>query len=247
LLDDPNLRRLFAMVLGHRKVLTFALLATAVAAATDPILAKFAGELTDRALLERGSRSLMWLPLGFVALFIVRGLATFTSSYLLNRISQSVLMSLRMTMFDRMLRWPSSTFEQMPSSVVIAKFVNEATNALNLAAEVLSTAVRDSLIVVGLLLLLLYYNWQLTLVALAIAPIIALTLRAFSKRLRRLNVENQVMLGEMTRAVQEVHEGRRVVKIYDGEKYENERFRHINAKLRGFAMRMQGRGRRRRH
>ncbi|MBC8119627.1 MAG: lipid A export permease/ATP-binding protein MsbA [Burkholderiaceae bacterium] len=142
-------------------------------------------------------------------------------------------------MFDRMLRWPTSTFEQVPSSVVISKFVNEATNALNLAAEVLSTAVRDTLIVIGLLVLLLYYNWQLTLVALVIAPVFALTLRAFSRRLRRLNVHNQVMLGEMTRAVQEVHEGRRVVKIYEGERYENERFRSINDKLRGFAMRMQ--------
>ena len=239
LLDDPNLRRLFRMVLGHRKVLTFALLATAVAAATDPILAKLAGTLTDRALLQGGSHAVIWLPLAFVGLFIVRGLATFSSSYLLNRISQSVLMDLRMTMFDRMLHWPTSTFEQMPSSVVISKFVNEATNALNLAAEVLSTAVRDSLIVIGLLILLLYYNWQLTLVALGIAPVFALTLRAFSRRLRRLNVHNQVMLGEMTRAVQEVHEGRRVVKIYDGERYENERFRRINDKLRGFAMRMQ--------
>ena len=129
LLDDPNLRRLFGMVLGHRKVLAFALLATAVAAATDPILAKLTGVLTDRALLERDSRSVMWLPLAFVGLFIVRGLASFASSYLLNRISQSVLMNLRMTMFDRMLRWRAETFEQMSSSVVISKFVNEATNA----------------------------------------------------------------------------------------------------------------------
>lgn len=239
LLDDPNLRRLLAMVLGHRRVLVFALLATAVAAATDPILAKLTGVLTDRALLEHGSSTIIWLPLAFVGLFIVRGLGSFASSYLLNRISQSVLMNLRMTMFDRMLRWPASTFEQMPSSVVISKFVNEATNALNLAAEALNTAVRDTLIVAGLLLMLLYYNWQLTMVALAIAPVIALILRAFSLRLRRLNVENQAMLGEMTRSVQEVHEGRRVVKIYDGEGYENERFRHINARLRGFAMRMQ--------
>ena len=44
LLDDPNLRRLFAMVLGHRRVLAFALLATTVAAATDPVLAKLTGE-----------------------------------------------------------------------------------------------------------------------------------------------------------------------------------------------------------
>ena len=239
LLDDPNLRRLFRMVLDHPKPLSLALLATAVAAATDPILAKMTGVLTDRALLESDIRNIIWLPLAFVGLFIVRGLANFTSSYLLNRISQSVLMNLRMTMFDRMLRWPSSAYEQMTSGVVISKFVNEATNALNLAAEVLSTAVRDTLVVVGLLLLLVYYNWQLTLVALAIAPVIALTLRAFSRRLRRLNIENQMMLGEMTRAVQEAHEGRRVVKIYHGEHYENERFRHINARLRGFAMRMQ--------
>jgi subfamily B ATP-binding cassette protein MsbA len=239
LLDDPNLRRLFRMVLGHRRVLVVALLATAVAAATDPLLAKLTGVMTDRALLAQDWESAMWLPLAFVGLFIVRGIASFGSSYLLNRISQSVLMSLRMTMFEQMLRWPSATFENMASGIVISKFVNEATNALNLAAEVLSTAVRDTLVVIGLLAMLIYYNWQLTLITLVVAPVIAVTLRAFSRRLRRLNVENQVMLGEMTRAVQEAHEGQRVVKVYDGLDYEVERFRHINAKLRGFAMRMQ--------
>lgn len=238
ILDDPNLRRLFRMVLAHRRVLAVALLATAITAATEPLMAKLTGVLTDRALFERSSDAI-WLPLVFVGLFVVRGLASFASSYLLNRISQAVLMELRLTMFERMLHWPAPTYESMPSSVVISKFVNEATNALNLAAEVLSTAVRDTLIVIGLLAMLVYYNWQLTLVTLVVAPVIALSLRAFSRRLRRLNVENQAMLGEMTRAVQEAHEGRRVVKIYDGYDYEIERFRHINAKLRGFAMRMQ--------
>jgi ATP-binding cassette, subfamily B, bacterial MsbA len=239
LLDDPNLRRLFRMVLAQRKVLAFALFATAITAATEPLLAKLTGVLTDRALLERDAGSAMWLPFAFVGLFVIRGIASFGSSYLLNRISQGVLVDLRHSMFERMLRWPSSTFENMPSGVVISKFVNEATNALNLAAEVLSTAVRDSLVVAGLLVMLIYYNWQLTLITLVIAPVIALTLRAFSRRLRRLNVENQAMLGEMTRTLQEAHEGQRVVKVYDGHAYEGERFRHINARLRGFAMRMQ--------
>jgi subfamily B ATP-binding cassette protein MsbA len=122
---------------------------------------------------------------------------------------------------------------------VISKFVNEATNALNLAAEVMSTAVRDSLIVIGLLAMLFYYNWQLTMLTMIVAPPIGLALRAFSRRLRRLNLENQAMLGEMTRAVQEAHEGQRVVKVYEGADYESGRFRQINDKLRGFAMRMQ--------
>jgi ATP-binding cassette, subfamily B, bacterial MsbA len=237
LLRDPNLHRLFRAVLAHRRILAFALIATVLAATTEPLLARMTGLLADYALVD--ARAAVWLPLAFVGLFVLRGLAGFAGSYLLNRISQSVLMDLRMTMFSRMLSWSSGTFENMPSSVVVSKFVNEATNALNLAAEVLSTAVRDSLIVVALLAMLIYYNWQLTLITIVIAPVLAITLRAFGRRLRRLNLENQQMLGEMTRVVQEAHEGHRVVKVYGGEAYENERFRHVNARLRGYAMRMQ--------
>ena len=101
-------------------------------------------------------------------------LYTFTGGAHGNGSTYAVLVELRTTMFERMLRWPSSTFENMPSGIVISKFVNEATNALNLAAEVLSTAVRDTLVVIGLLAMLIYYNWQLTLVTLVVAPIIAL-------------------------------------------------------------------------
>lgn len=239
LLDDPNLRRLLRMVLSHRRLLVFGLIATGISAATEPLIARLAGVLTDQALFQKEFKAVIWMPIAFVGLFIVRGLAIFGGSYLLNRVSQAVLVDLRMSMFDRMLHWPTTTFENTPSGVVISKFVNEATNALNLAAEVMSTAVRDSLIVLGLLAMLFYYNWQLTLLTMIVAPPIGIALRAFSRRLRRLNLENQVMLGEMTRAIQEAHEGQRVVKIYEGADYENSRFRQINEKLRGFAMRMQ--------
>jgi subfamily B ATP-binding cassette protein MsbA len=239
LLNDPNLRRLLRMVLSHRRLLVFGLIATGISAATEPLIARLAGVLTDQALFQKEFSAVIWMPIAFVGLFVVRGLSIFGGSYLLNRVSQGVLVDLRMSMFDRMLRWPTTTFENTPSGVVISKFVNEATNALNLAAEVMSTAVRDSLIVIGLLLMLFYYNWQLTLLTMIVAPPIGVALRAFSRRLRRLNLENQAMLGEMTRAVQEAHEGQRVVKVYEGAEYESGRFRQINDKLRGFAMRMQ--------
>ena len=239
LLDDPNLRRLFRMVFEHKRMLAAGLLASAIGASTEPMMAKLTGLLTDKAVFERDREWAVWLPAAFVGLFIVRGLAQFASSYLLNRISQAVLLQIRMKMFERMLQWPQSTFENIASGVVISKFVNEATNALNLAAETINVAVRDTLIVIGLVAMLIYYNWQLTLAILIVAPVIGIVLRTFSHRLRRLNIENQAMLGEMTRAVQEAHEGQRIVKIYEGDRYEIDRFGHINRRLRGFAMRMQ--------
>lgn len=239
LLAEPHLRRLLRMVVSHKRLLAAAIVAMAIAAVTEPLMARLTGELLDRGFLERDPAAAIWVPLAFVGIFVVRGFATFTSTFLLARISQFVLVQLRAQMFDRLLTWPQSSFENMPSGIVINKFVNEASNALNLAAEVLTTAVRDTLTVIALLALLLWHNWQLTLVTLVVAPLIALILRGFSHRLRRLNVENMAMLGEMTRAVQEAHEGSRVIKVYDGRGYEAERFARINRRLRTFANKMQ--------
>jgi len=236
---DPNLRRMLAMVRAHPRPLGVALAAMVVAALTDPAIAKLTQILLDRGFYDRQNHAFVWVPMAFVGVFLVRGLATFASSYKVSSVSQAVLVELRRRMFERLLHWPQTTIENTPSGIVISKFLNEASNALNLAAEVLTTAVRDSLSVLALLGVLLYYNWQLTLLTVAFAPLVGGVLRVFSARLRHLNVENQAMLGELTRAVQEAHEGARVIKVYEGAGYERERFDRINQRLRRFAMKMQ--------
>jgi subfamily B ATP-binding cassette protein MsbA len=239
LFTDPIFRRLLRLVLAHRGVLAVAVVAMAVTAATEPMIARMSGLLLDQGFYQRNAAAAIWVPLGFVGVFVLRGLTSFASTYLLNRVSQDVLVQLRGQMFDRVLGWPQTTLQNTPSGTVIAKFVNEATNALNLAAETLTVAVRDSLSVAALLAVLLYFNWQLTLATLVVAPPIALALRAFGRRLRRLNAENQAVVGELTRAVQEGLDGARVIKIYEGQGYERERFARINQRLRRYAMRMQ--------
>jgi len=236
---DPVFRRLLRRVLEFRLVLLVAVLAMAVSATTEYAIARLTGQFVDRGIVEREPAAGLWLPVAFVGVFIVRGLAAFASTFLLNRVSQAILVDLRAKMFDKLLGWPQKSFEDMPSGIVISKFINEASNALNLAAEVLTTAVRDSLTVAVLVGVLLYYNWQLTLVTLVVAPLIALALRVFSARLRRLSLANQAMLGELTRTVQEGHEASRVIKIYGGQGQERERFERINEKLRRFALKMQ--------
>jgi len=239
LFRDPVFRRLMAMVLVHKRLLALAAAAMVVTAAIDPAMARLTGVMLDKGFYERDVSAAVWLPLLFVGLFALRGLSTFAAALLLNRVSQAVLVELRASMFDRLLHWPQERIEGTPSGTVVSRFLNEASNALNLAAEVMTTAVRDTLSVIALLSLLMYYNWTLTLATLLLAPLLGIVLRAVSRRLRRLNVENQEMLAEMTRAVQEAHDGSRVIKVYDGFDYEHGRFAEINGKLRRFAMKMQ--------
>jgi len=239
LLKDPVFRRLFGRVLKEKRVLAVAIVAMTVAAATEPLMARMTGLLLDQGFYQRDPHYAIWVPVAFVGIFIVRGLAGFASTYLLNWISQGVLVELREQMFGKMLAWPQKSLEDRPSAVVVSKFVNEASNALNAAAEVTTTAIRDSLTVIALLGLLIYYNWQLTLVTLIVVPLIAAVLRAFSRRLRGLSLQTQAMMGELARSVQEAHEGSRVIKVYGGQTQEAERFGAINAKLRRFALKMQ--------
>jgi subfamily B ATP-binding cassette protein MsbA len=236
---DPVFRRLLGLVFGHKPTLLLAVVAMAIAAGADAALARLTGKLVDVGLIDRDLGAGMWLPMAFVGLIALRGTAGFAAAILLNRISQSVLIGLRAQMFDKLLAWPQRTVENTPSGVVTSKFVNEASNALNAAAEVMSTAVRDSLTVLALLGVLLYYSWQLTLAALVVAPVIGVALRAFSRRLRHLASGSQEMLGELTRAVQEAHEGSRVIKVYGAQQQERERFGGINLALRRYATKMQ--------
>jgi len=227
------------LVLRHRPLLGLAFCTMLVDAGCQGVITKLTSLLLTRGIVEKDPAFGYWMPLAFVGVFIIRGLANFSSSYLVSSVSQRVLVELRQSMFDRLLRWPQATLENTPSGLVISKFINEASNALNLAAEVLTTLVRESLTTVVLMGLLLYENWRLTLLTLIVGPLIAMVLGSFSRRLRRLNADSQAMLGEMTRAVQEAHEASRVIKVYDGLHYESERFERINLRLRRFAMKMQ--------
>jgi len=236
---DPSLRRMTALVLQHRGILALAACTMVIDSSCQGVIARLTSLLLSRGIVQKDPAYGFWMPAAFVGVFVIRGLASYGSSFLVSAVSQRVLVTLRQSMFERLLRWPQATVENTPSGLVISKFINEATNALNLAAEVLTTLGRESLTTLALLGLLLYDNWRLTLLTVIVGPLIFFVLRSFSSRLRRLNIESQAMLGEMTRAVQEAHEGSRVIKVYDGVRYESERFERINMRLRRFAMKMQ--------
>ncbi len=237
--SDPNLRRMIAMVWGHRSILGLATVTMAIDATCQGLIAKLTAMLLGHGIIRNDPRFGYWMPIAFIGVFVVRGLANFSSSYLVNVASQNVLVGLRGEMFQRLLHWPQATIENTPSGIVISKFLNEASNALSLTAEVLLTAVRESFTTIALLGLLLFDNWRLTLLTVVVGPTIAAVLRSIGKRLHRLNRESQAMLGEMTRAVQEAHDAGRIVKIYGGQAYETRRFNAINERLRRFAIKMQ--------
>jgi len=113
----------------------------------------------------------------------------------------------------------------------------DVTNVTGAATSAITSLIRDSLSIIALMGWLFYLNWQLTLITLVMAPPIAVAVRFFSRRLRKVSRGLQQAMGKITQVLQETIEGYKVVRIFGGQAYERERFRQAVREQRGLAMR----------
>jgi ATP-binding cassette, subfamily B, bacterial MsbA len=234
-------RELYLRLLGHVRphwkgfVLTLA--ATALAAATEPLFPALMKPLLDKGFGQGGNDWLAWLPLAIVGIFLLRGVAGFLASYGMSWVSNRVITDLRQLMFERLMRLPTSYFDAHASSVPATRIAYDVNGVAAAATSTLTVLIRDTLSVIGLVGWLLYLNWKLTLVSLAVIPLTALVVRAFSKRLRKLSLSAQEGMAQMNQVLQESIRGQKVVKIFGGEAHATSRFSRVNNALRGYGMR----------
>ena len=237
--DRALLGRLFTYVKPHWRIFALGVAAMVLTASTEPALPAIMQFLLDDGFGDRGNPHLMWTaPLLIIGLFLARGVFTFTMNYAMNEVSNAVLFDLRRVMFDRLVQMPVGYFSSNPAGTIIARLVNDVQNVTQSLASVLIIMVRDSCVIMGLLGWLLYLNWQLTMIAFVLIPMVALAVGAFSRRMRRLSGEQLRYTGELTSVVGEAIHGNPVIKVYAGQEHERNRFASASRQLQAFARRM---------
>lgn len=231
--------RLLNYLVPYAKTVIVAMFFMVITALTSSMIAVLMGKLTDQGFYAKDVNALWWAPAALIAVALLQGGSTFGSSYLLQKVSQQVLLKIRCEMFEREIRWPAANYQKYTSGIVMSKYINEASTALGGAAQLLTTIVRDSLQLVALLGLLIWHDWKLTLVTLVVAPLIAVILRWVNKKTKKYGLQTQTALGNMMNTVLEAYQGQRIIKIYDAYEKEQTRFRGVNELLYKLSMRMQ--------
>jgi len=230
--------RLLSYVRPYAKAFALAVLGMIAAAATEPLLPALMQPLLDRGF-GPSTRTIppLLFAAGIVGVFVLRGFLSFSSSYLLAWVGNRVVLDLRAAMFARLVRFPAHYFDDHSSGALLSKVAYDVNGVTSAATSVLTVAVQDSIKVVGLLGFLLYQNWRLTLIAIAVGPAIALFVRLLSRRLRNMAREAQTSMGDLVHVLEETIECHKVVKIFGGQDYESRRFERANQRVRGFNMR----------
>lgn len=235
---DQYVRRLMGYLPPYTKKIIWAIVFMVIGSSSSSLIAVLLGKLTDMGFYEHNPVIVWWTPIGLIGITLLHSGTQYLSNYILLKISQDVLITIRSQMFGQMINWSSQTYQRYLSGKIVSKFVNEASGALGSAAELLTVMIRDSLQIVALTVILIYHNWLLTVVTLVISPFLFLILKWISKTVKRLTLGSQNTMGEMSVAIQEAYEGQRVLKVYDAYDYENRRFNDINEKLARLSVRM---------
>ncbi len=230
--DDPALTRLFRYALPYKWQLVMASIWIVGAASMSSLTATLLGKLTDLGFYEKESWVIAAAPATLIGVTLLYAVSTVMSTYLLTKISQSMLVTLRTELFARILHWPFANYQSHSTGLVCSKFVNEANIALGGAVSAAIILVRDSLQIIALFAVLFWQNWQLTLVALVVGPVGALIMRAISRRTKRIVKASQAAIAGILSRVQESYKAERLVKISDTYDFEMDRFRPINQKIR---------------
>ncbi|ARN20284.1 lipid A export permease/ATP-binding protein MsbA [Piscinibacter gummiphilus] len=164
------------------------------------------------------------IPILLIVIFLVRGIAGFIVDYSLAWTANRGALALRRRLFERVLQSDGALFGERTGSSLTNTVVYEAINGIAQLVSALQTLLKDSFTVVALLITLLLLNWQLTAVILALAPVLAITMRYFSRRMRRITLSSQTAVDRLGYVVEENVLAWRVVRLHGVQRPQAERF-----------------------
>lgn len=247
-LNKPILKRLWSSVTQYRAYLILTVLTMCGTALTELALPWGLGLLLDHGFghsasnISNASKAqvvnfpLWYVPAVLIGIFVIRGICTFTTSYLMSRISVNLLNELRAKVFDKLLHVPVGFYHAESSGRIINTIMFEAQQIVEMVKVSITTLFRDSLTVIVLMGYLIWLNWKLTLVTIILIPGMTILVRGVSKRLRKLNHQSLEVSGELTQVIEETTRAHQVIRIFGGQQYEQQRFEAKNKKLGSFTM-----------
>jgi subfamily B ATP-binding cassette protein MsbA len=212
------------------------LLGYAVFASTQPMLAgilKFfvdgltgTGSSTFHDIPALGGLDLAYgVPLLLVTIVFWQGVGSYLGNYFLSRVSLGLIHDLRTALFENLLRLPNAYFDQNNSGHLISRITYNVTMVTGAATDAIKVIIREGLTVVFLFGYLMWTNWKLTLVMVAILPVIGVMVGKANRKFRKQSNRIQAAMGDLTHVASEMIQGYRVVRSFGGEEYEARRFR----------------------
>ena len=221
-------KRLLSRTKLYKKIFILAVLGMIIHAMADTSFAALIKPLLDGSFIEQDKEFLSIMPILIILIFIFRGLGSFMSNYGMAYVGRSIIRDIRKDMFDKIIKKSSQSYDQSITGKLVSKITFDAEQVAEAATKAITIIIKDGLTIVGLLALMFYYSFYLSIGLILLAPLIGLFLKIMSSKFRTISRDIQKSMGQLTNAVEESIIGHRVIKIFGGQEHETKNFHDVN-------------------
>ncbi len=233
-------KRLMTYAKPYKSAFIAAIIGMLAYAAIDSYVISMLKPLIDEGLTGVNPNFMKWAPLFIIVMFILRGIAHFVGNYCLAWVGNNVVADLRQALFEHIMSMSVSFHDKESTGGLIAKLTYDSEQVLQATTRALTTLVQQGAFVIGLLIIMFYNSWQLSLIFLVITPIIAVVVVFVSGRFRKISKNIQGAMGQVNSAAEQVFNAHKVVLSFGGQQGEFSRFKKINNHNRQQRMKMVG-------
>jgi len=230
-------RRLLGSARPYLKVVVVSILAMIAAAALEPVLPSLLKPLVDESLIKKNHVAQWQVPLFLMLAFLGKGIAEYVASVSSQWIANKAITDLRQQVFRHQMHLPIPVHQAETGGRMLSRILYDIPQVGAALSNAWIIVIRDTLVIIGLTGYLIYTAWELTLVIVAIAPVVAWLIRVASRKLRGSNREMQETTGRMTGMVEETLSGVREIKLFGTHDHEDRRFADVSEQLRQQTMR----------
>jgi subfamily B ATP-binding cassette protein MsbA len=244
-----DFRRLLKYLRPHWAIFSLATIAMVVGGVLETAIGALIVPILDQAFVQTAGHRTQtlfglqhiipeapfgaWLMISILLLVFTfaKGIAEYLSTYLMARIGQSAVLSLRQDLYSHLLAQSATFFERHRTNYLVSRLVSSAAAIETAVSNTVRDMLRESFTLIAFLSASCYYSWRMTLGSLAIAPIIAVLTARFGTALRNLARESLEGTKELTDTAQEALANQGIVKAYRAEKRESLRFIEVTKKI----------------
>jgi subfamily B ATP-binding cassette protein MsbA len=223
-----NFKRLLGYAKPYKLGFITAIIGMLGYAAIDVYFLSKLQALIDEGLAGTNPAFMKWAPIFVVAAFVFRGAFHFIANYCLAWVGNHVVTDLKQNLFEHIMGMPVAFHDKESTGGLISKLTYDTEQVLNSVSKSILVIVQQSAFVLGLLGLMFYISWQLSVIFIFITPLIAIIVSAVSKRFRKISKNIQGAMGEVTTAAEQTFNGHKVVLTFGGQEKEFGRFQQIN-------------------
>jgi subfamily B ATP-binding cassette protein MsbA len=231
-------RRLMQYARPYIGVFMIGVLGAALFASSNAALAYLVRNFLHGAFLVKNPDVLWEVPLGVVVLFTLRGIGDYVQSYFPSWVGRQVIKGLRHDVFSHYLRLPTAYLDRQQSGHLLSKLTNNIELVAAAATGAAISLISDRLSILVLLGTLFYMNWRLAVFCIVAAPVIALLMQIANRSFRRYSERIQNSMGDITRVAKEAIDAHRLIKIFNAEDHQTERFEQVNEHNRASNMKL---------